>query len=145
MDRIQQCTHTALVWRGRTLRPPAARRSSLPRPPAGESSAAPGDSFRSHPLARSLAFPPPRRSARLHRRRRRCPLPRPTVVVASRCRGRTVARARADTQQSSHDPEYIARRSGREGERRGGPSESNESVCTGGVVTAARQMDVRVT
>lgn len=53
VDRIQQCTHTALVWRGRTLRPPAARRSSLPRPFAGESSAAPGDGFRSHPLAHS--------------------------------------------------------------------------------------------
>lgn len=56
VDRIQQCTHTALVWRGRTLRPPAARRSSLPRPPAGESSAAPDDSFRSHPLAHSRSF-----------------------------------------------------------------------------------------
>lgn len=53
VDRIQQCTHTALVWRGRRLRPPADRRSSLPRPPAGKSSAAPGDSFCSHPLAHS--------------------------------------------------------------------------------------------
>lgn len=44
------------MWRGRTLRPPAARRSSLPRPPAGESSAAPDDSFRSHPLAHSRSF-----------------------------------------------------------------------------------------
>lgn len=57
MDRIQQCTHTALVWRGRRLRPPADRRSSLPRPPAGKSSAAPGDSFRSHPLAHSWIPP----------------------------------------------------------------------------------------
>lgn len=53
VDRIQQCTHTALVWRGRRLRPPADRRSSLPRPPAGKSSAAPDDWFRSHPLAHS--------------------------------------------------------------------------------------------
>lgn len=57
VHRIQQCTHTALVWRGRRLRPPADRRSSLPRPPAGKSSAAPVDRFRSHPLAH-FAIPP---------------------------------------------------------------------------------------
>lgn len=56
VDRFQQCTHTALVWRGRRLRPPADRRSSLPRPPAGRSSAAPGDRFRSHPLAHSRSL-----------------------------------------------------------------------------------------
>ena len=38
------------MWRGRTLRPPAARRSSLPRPSAGESWASPVDGSCSHPL-----------------------------------------------------------------------------------------------
>lgn len=40
----------ALEWQGQSLQPPAARRSSLPLPPVGDSSTSPDDTASLHPL-----------------------------------------------------------------------------------------------
>lgn len=134
------------MWRGRTLRPPAARRSSLPRPPAGESSASPVDTSCSHPLTHFRS--PPRLGAS----------PRETAVsnelvaiadtreLAGRQTGRDDIRKRVRSMSAWHSsaPEISTSRDRvREGHVRPWPIESTSACPNCGESDSGDQFAVR--